>query len=1052
MSRLTLGLLAALAAAPVFAQSTTAGVSGEVVSATGQPVAGAEVSIVHTESGTVSRATTDAEGRFDARGLRVGGPYTITVNKAGEGAASEENLYFALDQVAQVEVQLVNDVTTLETVTAVGVRGSDVFDSMKMGTGTNVDREQIEAFASIQRSIQDYARLDPRIAQTDKERGEISALGQNTRFNSITIDRVSTNDSFGLESNNLPTIKQPISIDAIEEIQVNVANYDVTQKGYTGANINAVTKSGTNNFDGSVYYVYREADWVGEDEDGNPFTGFDDETTYGMTLGGPIVKDKLFFFASYENFERTAPGAEFGPAGSGATNEYEDFTVADVQAAIAAAAALGFPAGSSNPPASLGTEIEDKLVKLDWNINDYHRASLRYNKTEQNEAVLPNIDNDEYSLSSHWYNQDKTFETVVGQLFSDWTMDFSTEVAVSHRDYHSEPIALSRLPQLRIDYGDTVLYMGREQFRHANVLDTQTLNAFAAANWYLGDHELKFGVDYDKNDIYNLFVESSLGAYGFDNPDDFADGIYEDYALRVAAPGQNPAAEFTLENLGLFVQDTWTVNDALTLTAGVRIDTPIIDDKPLFNEDASEFFGFRNDATVDGNELIQPRFGFNYTFDSELRTQLRGGFGLFQGAAANVWLSNPFTNNGLTIDVYGCGFGFSTRCNRIDDLPPFSADPDNQPFVGDAPAADIDFLHPGLNQPSVWKANLAVDHELPWWGMVASAEVVLSRVNTGIYYEHLNLGAPTGVAPDGRLLFWETTDGGEYDTRGQDFEGGDRANANTAYREVLLARETDKGRGETLTVSLMKPLDESWFWQLAYTYTNATEVSPLTSSRAISNWNGRSVFNPNENVASKSNYLVKDRFTAAVSYRHYFFENYKTEVSMFYEGREGKPYSWTFDNDANGDGIFGNDLVFVPTNPGDVQWVGGAADAAAWANFVSENPGLARFRGDVATRNSETNPWVNTFDVRISQELPGFFGDNKAEIWLDILNIGNLINDDWGRIEEIGFPLNRGVVEFAGITDDGRYIYDFTRPDTSRLRDTTGESRWALQVGFRYKF
>ena len=880
MSRLTLGLLAALAAAPTFAQSTTASVSGEVMTADGQPVQGAEVVIVHTASGTVSRAITDAGGRYDARGLRVGGPYTITVTKAGEGVATEENLYFALDQVAEVDVRLDDDVTTLETVQAVGARGSDVFDARKMGAGTNVAREQIEAFASISRNIQDYARLDPRIAQTDKERGEISAMGQNTRFNSITIDRVSTNDSFGLESNNLPTIKQPISIDSIEEIQVNIANYDVAQKGYTGANINAVTKSGTNELDGSVYYIFRDADWMGDDEEGNAFTGFDDETTYGMTLGGPIMKDRLFFFASYEKFERTAAGAEFGPAGSGATNEYDDLTVDDVADYIDAAQGLGFEPGSSDPPEQLNTVIEDKLFKVDWNINDYHRASLRYNKTEQDEAVLPNIDNDEYSLSSHWYNQAKTFETVVGQVFSDWTMDFSTELALSHRDYHSEPVSLSRLPQLRIDHGDTVLYMGREQFRHANVLDTQTLNAFAAANWYLGDHEIKFGVDYDKNDVYNLFVESSLGAYGFEdtgffNPalgrfvvtdtalENLRAGNYQDYALRVAAPGMNPAAEFTLENLGLFVQDTWTVNDSLTLTAGVRIDTPIIDDAPMFNEEASEFFGYRNDATVDGNELVQPRFGFNYNFDTERQTQLRGGFGLFQGAAANVWLSNPFTNNGLTIDVYGCGFGFSVDCDEIDDLPAFSADPDNQPFIGDSPAADIDFLHPELNQPSIWKANLAIDHELPLWGLVASAEVVLSRVNTGIYYEHLNLGAPTGIAPDGRLLFWGDT--GRENYRSGTFRGDPRDNANFDYREVLLARETDKGRGETLTVSLEKPLVEHWYGQVAYTYTNATEVSPLTSSRAISNWNGRAIYNPNENVAAKSNYLIRDRFTAAIA-------------------------------------------------------------------------------------------------------------------------------------------------------------------------------------------
>lgn len=1049
LSKLTLGLLAALATAPAFAQSTSAAVGGEVVGANGQPVAGAEVTIVHTESGTVARAVTDEQGRYAARGLRVGGPYTITINKAGGGSASRDGVYLSLGDMSEVDARL-QDVTTLETVVATAAAPT-IFSSDKVGTGTNLSEEQIDAFASIQRNIQDYARLDPRISQTDKERGEISALGQNSRFNSITIDRVSTNDSFGLEANNLPTIKQPISIDAIEAIEINVANYDVIQKGYTGANINAVTKSGTNEFTGSVYGTYREADWVGEDEEGNPFTGFDDETNWGATLGGPIVKDKLFFFANYEKFERTAPAPDFGPLGSGLANEYEDLSVTDVEDIVDIANNVyGIDPGSTTAPSSLGTEVEDKLIKLDWNINDYHRASLRYNETEQTEAVLPNIDNDEYSLSSHWYNQAKTFESAVAQVFSDWSLNFSTEFSVSYSKYHSEPETLSRLPQFRIAFPDTAVYFGREQFRHSNVLDTDTLSAFFAGTWYAGDHEIKFGADYSKDDIYNLFVESSLGAYGFFGLEDFRSGNYSDFALRVAAPGENPAAEFTLENLGLFVQDTWYVTDNLTVTAGVRYDTPIIDDQPVYNAAASDLYGYRNDATIDGNSLLQPRLGFNYSFDSERPTQLRGGIGLFQGAAANVWLSNPFTNNGLTIDVYGCGFGFNIDCDELAALPPVSADPDNQPRIGAAPAADVDFVDPDLNQPSIWKANLAIDHELPWWGMVATGEVVLTQVKSGIYYEHLNLGAPTGVAPDGRLLYWGSTDPSNYDERFDEFDANDRANADSAYREVLLARETGKGEGQSLTLSLRKPMTENLFWQIAYTYTNNTDVSPLTSSRSISNWNGRAIYNPNENVSSRSSYVVRDRFTAAATWEHAFFGDYKTQVSVFYEGRSGKPYSWTFDNDANGDGIAGNDLLYVPAGPGDVLWVD-AGDEAAFNEYAAAN-GLWDERGHVVERNTEDSPWVNTFDVRILQELPGFYGEHRAEIWLDIMNFGNLLNDEWGHTEEVGFPFNRGAVEFAGISEDGRYVYDFSRPDSYRLRDNSGESRWALQVGFRYQF
>ena len=333
VSKLSLGLIAALAAAPVFAQSTSAGIGGQVLGADGQPVTGAEVTITHVESGTVSRATTDANGRYDARGLRVGGPYTVTINKAGAGSDTEENVYLALDRVSQVDVQLNNDVTTLDTVTAVAVGGSDVFSSMKMGAGSNVTREQIEAFPSIERNLQDYARLDPRVVQTDKSRNEISVGGQNPRYNAIRVDGISTNDAFGLESNGLPTPRQPFSMDAIDEISVDVANYDVTISGGTGGVINAVTKSGTNEFHGSVYGLYRDNSMVRENEDGSDFSGFEDETTYGMTFGGPLVKDRLFFFLNYEKYEQGAAGPNFGPIGSGPSNivDITDTDIAEVQ-------------------------------------------------------------------------------------------------------------------------------------------------------------------------------------------------------------------------------------------------------------------------------------------------------------------------------------------------------------------------------------------------------------------------------------------------------------------------------------------------------------------------------------------------------------------------------------------------------------------------------------------------------------------------------------------------------------------------------------------------
>jgi hypothetical protein len=1052
-----MGLALALASAPTFAQSTAAAMSGRIVDDGGAPIADAQVTILHTESGTVSRARTDASGRWAARGLRVGGPYTVTVQKEGFQSTAQEDIYALLAETSSVDLSLRTSATELASIEVLGATQSRLFAPDKMGTGTNIAREQIEGFPSIQRNLQDYARLDPRISQTDKERGEISAVGQNVRFNSITIDGTTTNDTFGLEANNLPTAKQPISIDAIEEVQVNIANYDVTQTRYTGANINAVTKSGTNEFKGSGVYIYRDDSMVGDGSQNRPFSGFAEEETYGGTFSGPLIKDKLFFLVNYENFKRSAPGPDFGPVGGDATNTVGNITVADINELIGVARDVwGFDAGALNVP-GLSTEVEDILVKLDWNITDFQRASFRYNRTEEDTVVLPNLNNNTLSLSSHWYTQNKVFETFVGQLYSDWTDNFSTELKVSYRDFDSVPDNQSRLPTVRVDFGGQSVRLGTEQFRHSNVLGTETLNIFFQGDYYAGDHTIRFGVDYEDNDIFNLFVESSLGNYRFSSLQNFRNGVYRDFTFR-QANGDNindAAAEFSLENYGFFLQDSWAASDNLNLLFGLRLDIPEVGGRPGFNQSFFDNFGLRNDATIDGNELFQPRFGFNYSFDTERATQLRGGFGLFQGAAASVWLANPFSNDGLKITTFGCGTAGLASCPA--NRPAFSPDPDNQPqlAVGGQPAADVDLIDPDLQQPAVWKFNIAIDHELPWWGLVAGAEVIITEVDEALAYKHLNLGAPTGFGPDGRELFWGAAglDPTRWDRNGQ-FIGGappTRANANRAFREVVLAESTSKGGSESFTLSLQKPMSERWFWQLAYTYTDATEVSPLTSSRAISNFSNTAIVNPNETVAGRSNSAIRDRITAAVSYQPPLFANYKTEISMFYEGRTGVPFSWTFDNDANGDGI-NNDLLFVPGARGDVLF-GSAAEEEAFFAFLADNPGLARFAGGTATRNSEDSKWVNSIDMRFSQELPGLFKGNKAEIWLDIENVLNLIDRDWGEIEEIGFPRNRGVVEFGGIDPaSGKFVYRFNNPDNFTRRDVRGESRWRLQVGFRYSF
>jgi outer membrane receptor protein involved in Fe transport len=1131
LTKLALALSIALAAAPSFAQNTTSAIGGRISGPDGKPAGGASVSIVHTESGSVSTVVTDAEGRYVARGLRTGGPYTITITKNGI-TEKREGVFTQLAETAAVDATLGAPIQSV-TVTGSTAR-SEKFSRTTMGTGTSIGATELATQASIQRSLQDYARADPRVSQTDKERGDMSVAGQNSRYNSMTIDGVAVNDTFGIESTGTPTLRQPISIEAIQSVQVNIANYDVTQKAYTGGNINAVTKSGTNDWKGGVYYVYRDDRLAGKRYNSTNDTYYDPvpfkETTKGVWASGPLVQDKLFIYALTEEFKSTRSAAAFGPVGAKETN------VAITPAAIAAAQAIakntyGLDIGDLPKPYEL--VMREQSIKLDWNISDNHRANLRFGKTTQAEPFFPFISATGLTLDSMVYNQSKSFETLVGQVFSDWTPTFSTEFKASRRAYDSVPINNTRLPLIGLAFsgpfpagtpagvqsGTRNLNFGTENNRHVNVLSTDTQDWYAGANWSLGDHEVKFGTDYNRNRIYNLFLANANGNYTFGCVNSSATYLYSSavgsvnctsssqatieaavlenfrigrpnsYTLATPVAGvalDDIVANFTLKNTGLFLQDTWSVNPALTLTYGVRVDKAKVDGKPRANAAAAQpmvagfisptgtfvrqtgGFGLDNTQTIDGQQLVQPRFGFNYKLPTTLAMQLRGGAGLFQGAAANVWMSNPFSNPGVSTRTISCSTS-TTNCPSTEGL--FSANPGTQPTnVGGPAAADVDFLDPSVRQPSIMKANLAFDAELPWYNLVVGAEFLYNKNKDSIYYEHLNLGAPTKIGPDGRNMYYnanglDSTKFTYNSTTGAVVTSGvsNKALANSAYRNVLVAKKTDQGDGKVLTLSLSRPLTKGFGWSVAYSRTDATEVSPLSNSIANSNYNARAVFNPNESVAENSSYLVKDRVNMLVNFQKKIFAGYNTRFGLFYEGRSGKPYSWIINNDLNGDGLT-NDLMFIPkaAGSGEVLFYGDTATSHVnedkfWA-VVNGDKDLRNAAGGVTRRNGSFAPWTNSFDLRISQEIPGLFGRNKASFALDFMNVGNMFNKKWGRINEVLFQAQggsaRSFVDYVGLDKaTGKYVYA-VRPQVENvdIRQAKGESQWAIQGTFKYEF
>lgn len=1045
MSKLTFGLLAALAAAPAFAQQTSAGVGGVVTGADGTPVAGAEVTITHVESGTVSRATTDASGRYTARGLRVGGPYTITVTKAGAGADTEENVFLNLNQVSTVNAQLNNDVTTVETIAVTGSALSAVFTSDNKGVGTSVSGRQLETAVSGNRSLDDIARLDPRIQVTDAGDGSISVAGVNNRYNNISVDGMSQGDPFGLNANGMPYTGTPISVDTIAAYDLKVSDYDVASDT-VGATVNAVTKSGTNEFHGSVYTAMRDADWMGK-LDGEKYGGFDTDRTYGVTLGGPILKDKLFFFGSYE--EQTIKNFGGASTSDGIANGW--VTADEVQEAIAIAEGLGLQPGTYG---KTGVNLENKryLAKIDWNISDYHRASLTYQQTEEFRPSPYDQFAETVVLSSHWYNIDNITKNTSLQLFSDWSDNFSTEVKLSHQKFdqvNGNPI---NQPEVEVETANGgSIFIGEDNNRHENQINTERYAATVAGTYYAGNHTIKGGFDYLRHDVYNLYGRDLHGSYVFESLADFANGDYDVYNLRAPAPGfgvDDTAAALVYSQFSPFLQDTWQVNDQLSVTYGVRVNIPKADKAPELSPGFEEAFGFRNDYKLgSSNKVVLPRFSFNYAFDTERYSQLRGGIGAFQSVPPFVWLANPYQNNGGVTALSYRSFD--------PDAVPFSADPYNQNVpAGGSALRQIDTIDPDFKLPSVWKVSLGYDTELPWYGLVGSVELQSIRSKDAAFYQALNIGESQGQLADGRNSYWCTL--------GNNSSSNKNCGRNAAYTtNSTFLTNTDEGASTSLTFSLDKPIANGWWGNVSYTYTKATEVGSNASSQAWSSYQFVSRLNPNESFATTASREIRNSLKASLGWEHAFFGDYKTTVTAFYNGRDGLPYTWLINGDANGDGIF-QDPAYIPlVNDPNVSY--GSATAAqiqAFHEFISNDPYLQSRRGQVAERNATRLPWVNQFDLGIQQELPGFFKEHKSLVRLDIYNFLNMLNSDWGVTDEIGGFDSRYLARLGSVRADGGYVYNLgseSSPTWQNLRPYEGRvprvvSRWSVLLTLRYEF
>jgi outer membrane receptor protein involved in Fe transport len=1080
------------ASVPAMAQDTSSSISGRVLDANGQPVAGATVQIVHEPSGTTKITTTGPDGRYSSQGLRVGGPFDVTVSKAGMAQAEQDNVYLQLAQETPVNLTMggasEQAATNLSGVTVSANSLAQTFSADNKGISTNVSSREIEATPTPDRSIQNIVRLDPRIVVTDRAAGSFSAIGQNSRYNNITVDSVSANDPFGLNANGLPTLSTPISQDTIEEYNISTANYDVATRRGVGAVVNAVTKSGTNDFHGSVYYVFQNQNMIGKNESDTKFNGFDRQWTGGATVGGPIIKDKLFFFISAEKSKQIGSGSPYGAEGSGASVIVDGLTpdmiqqVRDIAASKYGITDIG-SAGGGN------TDLEDKryLGKIDWNISDSHRASFTFSQTKESKPTIGGTSS-KLVLSSGWYNSDTKNTSYALHFYDDWSDSFSTDTTISYAKFHkgSNPVAGGDLPDITIypvGYSDGAqVEFGTNYSYQANILDVKTLNAAWAGTYYAGDHTIKGGFDYERDTTYNLFLQNYFGSYTFEDGnglsglENFANGDYYQYRYSRPSDGlslNDVAANFELKQWGVFLQDTWQVTNNLSVQYGVRVDIPLMSDKPIYNPlfaaavgtnpttgAATGGFGRTNQTTINGNRVVQPRLSFNYNFDTEHLTQLRGGAGLFISNPPGVWIGNIFSNSGATQTQFNCGPTQKAPCNT--NLPAFSPDAHNQNdgVVGSGQQT-VNTVSPGFRLPSVWKFSVGMDKELPWWGLIATADYQHIKVRDAIYYQNMNIGAPTGVLPDGRFTYYKNP---TKDPRASGQQSRYLANGAFSDGTINLANSS-RGSADSLALSLKKPFSTDWSGMVGFTWSRATEVNPGTSSVARSNYINNYVFNPNEDKASPSNYSIPRRVIAGLNWQHRFFGDYATSASIFYDGHNASPYSWTFGNDANGDGV-SNDLVFIPKE-GQVSFRSNVTPEMIqqFYNYIKANDYLKDHQGGPAGRNGDHAGWLNQIDLSFSQEIPGLFKGNKGKIKLDVYNFTNLLNKHWGIEKRANFPGYRNLADFYGGDADGKYIYDISG---SSYHDSNGNyspqqvptstypsdlaQRWAVQLTVKYTF
>ncbi|HEX5789227.1 MAG TPA: TonB-dependent receptor [Woeseiaceae bacterium] len=1064
-------LAGALLAVPVAsnAQETTSSIRGKVLGPDGSPVASASVVVEDLRSGTTREYNTGEDGLFLAARLLPGGPYRVTVN----GADTVDVPLISVGDTYSLIVNL-RAGEQIEEIVAVGQQQRLV--EVAAGPAATFSLEDLESAVAFSRDISDVYGIDPRLMIDNDEDGfGVNCVGKHPRFNNVTLDGVSQTDRFGLNENGYATaVGQPFPYDALEQVAVELAPFDVTYSGFSACNINAVTKSGTNEWEAKAFYEYSSDDLRGDtvaDDDGDYGSPVSYDKTYrGFSFGGPILEDRLFIFAAYAESE-TPRFLARGYNGSGNGDEREWLSQEDYDRINSIAQNVYNYDGGGQPGDGLQEE-EKYLVRLDWNIADSHTASLIYNYFDGYQLRDSDGGDNEFEFANHFYTKGAEFEVFTGKLVSQWTDAFSTEIFYSQSEMNDSQVTVGPRDfadmQISIGLNNTV-YLGADDSRQANSLSNESEYLKLSGQVLLGNHVITAGYDREELEIFNIFVQHSRGGeYDYfdnsganpefcaaltaqqrlDDPSCELSGIDRFelgrpsrvyYGSGGGTNDPNDAAAIFGNTLNaLYIQDEMFFDQLdLTVVAGLRYEWFETDDAPVFNQNFTDTVGIRNDATLDGVDLLMPRLGFTWNATDDV--VVRGGIGLYAGGNPNVWISNSYSNDGVT----NAQFTYSNFDAAGTVLPGM---PDSIPLTGagrpgyDVPQALVDnvgaitpadandsflaLIDPNYEQPREWKYALGATWYTPLWDVQLDVDWLYTRGERPVFYDDVSQTV-VGQTAAGSPIY--------------DYVAGED--------NFMLTNSDETPRSQAFSIVARKSFDWGLDTLVGYAYTESEDVSPMTSSVAASNFSNTALLDINDPAAGTSNYLVPHRFTLRLDYQRAFFADAITQFTLFGYWNEGQPQSYGMSSaDLEGDGFFGRHLLYVPTGESDpnVVFAPGFDTAAffAWVDEEGLSPGFTE-------RNDHFADWSTRFDLRIAQDIPlpaGFVG----RVYLKVFNVGNLLNDDWGKVTDAVF-FTPVFVDSDVDPVTGQFIYNSFEPaplDTTIVNSSLWEARLGIDIRF----